>query len=71
MDVSHAGFLLTFAVQEVHGCDKEKKTAGDVLEMGENIAENCGSHYMRCLFSLSRAQVSFGFHWLFGTTSIK
>ncbi|XP_074614133.1 MAU2 chromatid cohesion factor homolog isoform X2 [Acropora palmata] len=61
LEVAHAGslpfwqFKITFQLADVHANDKELKAATEVLEMGERFAEQCGSHYMKCLFSLSRA----------------
>lgn len=61
LEVAHASnlpfwqFKITFQLADVHASDKELKAATEVLEMGERFAEQCGSHYMKCLFSLSRA----------------
>ncbi|KAK3732924.1 hypothetical protein QZH41_012690, partial [Actinostola sp. cb2023] len=50
-------FRLFFQLAEVYTCDKDYKAAIEVLEMGEQIAEQCGSQYMRCLFTLSKALI--------------
>lgn len=61
LEVAHASslpfwqFKITFQLADIHATDKELKAATEVLEMGERFAEQCGSHYMKCLFSLSRA----------------
>ncbi|XP_020610699.1 MAU2 chromatid cohesion factor homolog [Orbicella faveolata] len=61
LEVAHASILpfwqfkITFQLADVHTSDKELKAATEVLEMGERFAEQCGSHYMKCLFALTRA----------------
>ncbi|XP_032227778.2 MAU2 chromatid cohesion factor homolog [Nematostella vectensis] len=50
-------FRLFFQLAEVHACDNEFTASVEVLEMGERIAEQCGSQYMRCLFTLSKTLV--------------
>lgn len=61
LEVAHASILpfwqfkITFQLADVHANDKELKAATEVLEMGERFAEQCCSHYMKCLFALSRA----------------
>ncbi|KXJ22726.1 MAU2 chromatid cohesion factor homolog [Exaiptasia diaphana] len=52
-------FRLFFQLAEICACDKETKASIEVLEMGEMMAEQCGSQYMRCLFSLSEALILF------------
>ncbi|KAJ7380286.1 mau2 chromatid cohesion factor [Desmophyllum pertusum] len=59
LEVAHSSILpfwqfkITFQLADVHASDKELKAATEVLEMGERFAEQCGSHYMKCLLPLA------------------